>query len=516
MVLKQRLNIEELRRGGVVKLREEDMFSIWVKTACNNLSSNQLKKIADIADEFARGMILFTTRQIPIIPFVSLKDVEEVKRELDQVDLEFDRCGARVRNINVCYDDMICSDAVTNSLSLAEKLDSFFYVPLPYKLKIGVAGCNRDCIVSRVLTDIGFVGVEKDGKMGYDAYVGGRLGVNPAVGVKMAECLPVGECIRFVQNAFDLLKNEGKKEERYADLINRLSTKAVKQKLTRNLQDEVFPRAIECKTRQMVTETDKMIVKLRATCGEVTSRQLRTLGDIADKYGKGFVHLVVRGSPEIPCVHKKHLEEIMKELQEVGMRVLDKGIDNIQTCFGEYCTESLVDSQSLLRRIEKMVEELGFDFPGLRVSAAGCPNSCGIAHLSDIGFYGVVEPEVDIDLCTGCGLCIPICKRKAIGIDNDLAVIDQEDCKHCGRCMSVCPSDAIVEKRRGFAMLVGGNEGEDTRLGEVIAEFLSEDVALKIAERCLRMLGEKDANAATVIDRVGFEKFREMLVIGSE
>lgn len=39
----------------------------------------------------------------------------------------------------------------------------------------------------------------------------------------------------------------------------------------------------------------------------------------------------------------------------------------------------------------------------------------------------------------------------------------------------ICPFDAIAEKRKGFAAIVGGREGEDTRLGEVIAEFLSEE-----------------------------------------
>ncbi len=516
MVLKQRVNVEELRTGGVVKLREEDMFSIWVKTACCNLTSSQLRKIADITDEYARGQILFTTRQIPIIPFVNLRDVEEVKRELGQVYLELDRCGARVRNINVCYDDKICPEAMTNSLSLAEKLDNFFHVPMTHKVKIGVAGCKKDCIGSRVLTDIGFVGVERSGKKGYDVYVGGRLGVSPSVGVRMAECLREEECVRFVQNAFDLLKNKGKKEERCADLIVRLGAETVEQELTRDQPEEVALTPIKCATKQKDIETDHLIVRVRATCGEVTSRQLRTIADVAERYGKGFVHFVIRGSPEIPYVHKKHLEGIRKELQEVDMQILDRGVDNLQACFGNYCTESVVDPQSLLRRIERRVEELGLDNLDLRVSAAGCPNSCGIAHLNDIGFHGVIEPEIDIDLCNGCELCVPVCKRKAIRIEEDVAVIDQGECKHCGRCITVCPCDAIAERRRGFAVLVGGREGEDTRLGEVIAEFLSEEEAFGVADMCLRILQERNTSAATIIDEIGVEKFREVLVGSTE
>ena len=65
-------------------------------------------------------------------------------------------------------------------------------------------------------------------------------------------------------------------------------------------------------------------------------------------------------------------------------------------------------------------------------------------------------------------------------------------------------------------MFVGGSVGEDTRLGEVVAEFLSEDEALRITERCLGILKEKQANAATVIDEVGLDQFKQMLLSGSK
>ena len=512
MASKQDISVGELRSRGVVKLREEGMFALWVKTACCNLTSKQLRKLAEITGKYARGYLLFTTRQIPIIPFVNLKDVEEVQEELKTVYLALDRCGPTVRNVNVCYDSKICPEAVNNPLSLAEKLDNFWYVPMPNKVKIGVAGCKKDCIVSRVLTDIGFVGVEKDGSKGYDAFVGGRLGVNPFVGVKMAECLSEEASVRFVQNYFDLLRNEGKPGERSADLIKRLGVKKVKQELNKNLREGLVLKPIECETRLVEKATDQMILRIRATCGEVRADQLRRIADIAERYGKGFVHFAVRGAPEIPCVQERQLESIRQELEEVGMQVLDRGIDNLQSCFGDYCTESNVDPQPLLRRIEKLVEEMKLNDLSIRISAAGCPNSCGIAHLNDIGFYGVVEPEVDTTKCNGCELCVPICKTKAIEVKDGVAVIDEEKCKHCGQCITVCPFDAVAEKRRGFAILVGGREGEDVRLGKVIAEFLSEDDALRITERCLRVLKERKSDVATIIDEVGVEKFKKTLV----
>ncbi|TET69258.1 MAG: 4Fe-4S dicluster domain-containing protein [Candidatus Aminicenantes bacterium] len=511
MEQKPEIDVEELKRGGVVKLKGKDMFSIWVKTLCCNLSAKQLKKVADISDKYGRSLILFTTRQIPIIPFINLKDVDAVKKELSQVYLELDPCGPRVRNINVCYDEKICPDAIMNSLSLGEKLEKYFYDPILYKIKIGASGCKKDCIISRVLNDISFIGMERNGRKGYDVYLGGRLGLNPFVGIRMSMNLSEEECVKFVQNYFDFIKLEGKQGERGADLINRLGVEKLKQELNKNSQEKVFQKPIECKTKLEEKESDKIILKVRATCGEVTSKQVKKIAEISEKYGKGFIHFAVRGDPEIPCIDKEYFNNIKKELEKVNLQILGKGIDNIQTCFGDCCTNSACDTQSLLRKVEKKVKELEIDNFNIKISGAGCPNSCGIAHLNDIGFMGVVEPEVDVEKCNGCGICEKACKRKAIQIIDKIAVIDKTKCSYCGECIRSCPVDAKHEKRKGFAVLVGGREGEDTRLGEVIAEFLSEDEALRITEEILKILKEKNVNASMIISKVGIEKFKTIL-----
>jgi dissimilatory sulfite reductase (desulfoviridin) alpha/beta subunit len=75
-----------------------------------------------------------------------------------------------------------------------------------------------------------------------------------------------------------------------------------------------------------------------------------------------------------------------------------------------------------------------------------------------------------------------------------------------------CPFDAIVEARKGFTVLAGGREGKDIRLGEKIAEFLSEEEVFQVIGRGLEALKKKNANATTIIDEIGIEKFKEMLV----
>jgi uncharacterized Fe-S center protein len=47
------------------------------------------------------------------------------------------------------------------------------------------------------------------------------------------------------------------------------------------------------------------------------------------------------------------------------------------------------------------------------------------------------------DLCTGCGSCMKVCPKDAIGIVEQKSVIDPGLCIGCFECMHVCPEHAI-------------------------------------------------------------------------
>ena len=52
-------------------------------------------------------------------------------------------------------------------------------------------------------------------------------------------------------------------------------------------------------------------------------------------------------------------------------------------------------------------------------------------------------PNIDVDLCVGCGNCVDICPKGAIKLVNPVATISLDQCKGCRICVNACSVGAI-------------------------------------------------------------------------
>ena len=55
-------------------------------------------------------------------------------------------------------------------------------------------------------------------------------------------------------------------------------------------------------------------------------------------------------------------------------------------------------------------------------------------------------------------------------------------------------------------------EGEYASLGQLVSEFLSEDEAFRATELCLKLMKEKQMNTSAIIDDMGLERFKKILL----
>jgi MinD superfamily P-loop ATPase len=91
-------------------------------------------------------------------------------------------------------------------------------------------------------------------------------------------------------------------------------------------------------------------------------------------------------------------------------------------------------------------------------------------------------PEVDADLCDGCGECGTFCEYNAIVSFGRKALVFPDMCHGCGGCMRVCPTGAIHEVGRRIGVV------ETIRAGKITLIQGRLDIGMSVAPPLIRAL----------------------------
>ena len=147
-----------LKKGGFMRQKQKNHFSLRLRVVGGNLTATQLAKIAEVAEKFGDGHVHLTSRQSVEIPFINLELIEEVKKALGEGGVEPGVCGPRVRTITACQGEAICPSGCIDTYALAKELDDrYFARELPHKFKFGITGCQNNCLKSEE-NDLGIKG----------------------------------------------------------------------------------------------------------------------------------------------------------------------------------------------------------------------------------------------------------------------------------------------------------------------------------------------------------------------
>ncbi len=265
-------------------------------------------------------------------------------------------------------------------------------------------------------------------------------------------------------------------------------------------------------------EKDFFAIRLRTPVGKINADQLETISRVARKFGSGDLHLTVRQGVEIQGIPFEQIQNARDELEAAGVRIGACGprFRVVTACPGsEVCPNGLVDSAGLgLAADERFYGQAeGLELPHkFKVTFAGCLACCPKPQENDVGFHGLVEPELVVADCNNCGICEVTCKEGAIVMGrDDLPVKDDAKCIYCGDCIKSCPTDAWITKRTGLAAYAGGRWGRHPELGRKIGEFISPDDAMNVIAEVLRFYkeeGQRGERLAATIRRVGLDELK--------
>lgn len=152
------VNYALLKKGGFMRQKQKNNFSLRLRVVGGNVTAKQLAKIAEVSEKFGDGYVHLTSRQSVEIPFIKLDDIENVKSALAEGDVEPGVCGSRVRTITACQGEAICPSGCIDTYALAKELDErYFARELPHKFKFGITGCQNNCLKAEE-NDVGIKG----------------------------------------------------------------------------------------------------------------------------------------------------------------------------------------------------------------------------------------------------------------------------------------------------------------------------------------------------------------------
>ncbi|MFO1046581.1 MAG: nitrite/sulfite reductase [Geminicoccaceae bacterium] len=199
-----------------------------------DITAEQMRIVATIADEFSHGEIRATHEQNLVLPYVRKSDLFAVWNLLEESGLATPNSDL-ISDIIACPGMDYCALATARSIPIAQAISSRF-AELDRQerigeLKIKISGCINACGHHHV-GHIGILGVDKQGKEFYQITLGGSADSKAAIGKIIgpgfsAEQVP-GAIERIVATYLELRSDA---DEPFIDVYRRTGDRPFKEKL---------------------------------------------------------------------------------------------------------------------------------------------------------------------------------------------------------------------------------------------------------------------------------------------
>lgn len=150
----------------------------------------------------------------------------------------------------------------------------------------------------------------------------------------------------------------------------------------------------------------RFMVRLRLPNGIATSNQLRTLGEIIDRYGEeGSADITTRQNIQMRGILMEDLPEILTKLESCGLTSVQSGMDNVRNLTGSPVagldSNELIDTRPLLADLQAMLTNNGqgnSEFANLprkfNIAVEGSRDNSVHAEINDLAFVPAMREGI--------------------------------------------------------------------------------------------------------------------------
>ncbi|MFC5865050.1 NirA family protein [Acidicapsa dinghuensis] len=206
---------------GVHPQIQEGLHYLGVSVPVGRLPVNQMRALADIAEEFGNGELRLTVWQNLIIPNISSERVDAAVGCLHAAGLDC-AAGAVLRGTVACTGNRGCryaaTDTKTHAIELANLLDARWKIDQPINLH--VTGCPHSC-AQHYVGDIGLLGAKVKGEEGYQVVIGGGCDQDQGLARELIPSVAYSELPPMLEGLFAAFEELRNPSESFVDFSRR-------------------------------------------------------------------------------------------------------------------------------------------------------------------------------------------------------------------------------------------------------------------------------------------------------
>jgi ferredoxin-nitrite reductase len=385
-------------------LKKDGKFMLRVRIPAGQLGIDQAAKIGELSKKYAEDYIDITTRQQIELRYIKLEDLCTVIKELDSVGISTFQTGVdNFRNIVTSSFDGLGDRSIIKVKPLIDEMQSIFLKKeewigtLPRKFNTAILGMNmNDCNIYG--HDCCFVVAQKGDEVGFNLYLGGRVGVQAKdTGLFIQQ----DQVVTVFNAVINLFKSYGFKDNRNKNRLHFLLeavgmdafVDAIKKYEILDLKSSGEILATQefklDESGLLELNEEKSAVHLSIPSGVFTGESLIETAKIAQEVD-GEIRLSIEQSLYIITASQNVNRVKESNLFDSYSHYHNTYFNHIIACAGTAtCAFGVIpnkpDAIEMANFLQKEVPIVGGK---VRMYWSACPKGCGIHGIADIGFEG--------------------------------------------------------------------------------------------------------------------------------